>query len=782
MLFLASILTTITTTYAQDKGKDFCLQGTKTETLLQNPEAAAAINKTEQELESFTQKFTKNTQRSSRSNTYVIPVVFHVIHQNGPENISDAQIFDQMRILNLDFNMLNADLVDVVSSFENIIGNPEITFELAQLDPSGNPTTGIDRIYSSETSVGDDGSKLNQWPPAMYLNVWVVDQINGATGAAAYAYLPSTAAQYPGIDGIIINQRYIGSIGTSQTQRQHTLSHEIGHYFNLSHPWGPTNDPGVSSNCNVDDNVNDTPNTIGSFGTCNLSQISCGSLDNVQNIMDYASCDRMFTEGQVNRMHATLNSPVAGRSNLWSVTNLASVGLGDLAEANFTSDDQVIPEFETVTFLDRSQYGPTSINWNFTGANTQASTANSPSISYNSAGSYAVNLDASKNNNTVSKQKNNYIMVVPLIGNNGYVSESFEENGVEFWHPNENNLLVGYGWELDPNNGTSGDACMKMNNYGANSGLAYELESTTFDLSVYSSASFSFNYAYARRSSSDLDRIIVYVSTDYGQTWTSLLTQLGPIIGTGGTESSAYTPANNQWASRSFTIPNTFLQDAVQFKFSFEAGDGNNYYLDDIVINGTFNNVAQLKHPYDGMQNRSATTILNWQPMTCDQYELQYDTDPNFSNPVSITQDFVSLSDGLDSEYEATGLTFSETYYWRVRLVNASNPEQWSEVWSFTVADNGVGIDDASNEQDEFVVYPNPANNLVKIQLSAQKSNQASINIFDVFGKQVLSKTTALTSGKNIIEFDTQDWTSGVYLIVVDSETTTSTKKLVISH
>ena len=214
MLFLASILTTITTTYAQDKGKDFCLQGTKTETLLQNPEAAAAINKTEQELESFTQKFTKNTQRSSRSNTYVIPVVFHVIHQNGPENISDAQIFDQMRILNLDFNMLNADLVDVVSSFENIIGNPEITFELAQLDPSGNPTTGIDRIYSSETSVGDDGSKLNQWPPAMYLNVWVVDQINGATGAAAYAYLPSTAAQYPGIDGIIINQRYIGSIGT----------------------------------------------------------------------------------------------------------------------------------------------------------------------------------------------------------------------------------------------------------------------------------------------------------------------------------------------------------------------------------------------------------------------------------------------------------------------------------------------------------------------------------------------------------------------------------------
>ena len=41
--------------------------------------------------------------------TYVIPVVFHIIHDNGPENISDAQVQDAIRILNDDLNRLNAD-------------------------------------------------------------------------------------------------------------------------------------------------------------------------------------------------------------------------------------------------------------------------------------------------------------------------------------------------------------------------------------------------------------------------------------------------------------------------------------------------------------------------------------------------------------------------------------------------------------------------------------------------------------------------------------------------
>ena len=41
---------------------------------------------------------------------YIIPVVFHVLHVGGPENISDAQIFDEVTILNNDYAKLNADI------------------------------------------------------------------------------------------------------------------------------------------------------------------------------------------------------------------------------------------------------------------------------------------------------------------------------------------------------------------------------------------------------------------------------------------------------------------------------------------------------------------------------------------------------------------------------------------------------------------------------------------------------------------------------------------------
>src|SRR5688572_25755353 len=48
----------------------------------------------------------------------IIPVVVHVIHECGPENISKEQIEDQIRILNEDFRRLNADVVNTPTAFQ----------------------------------------------------------------------------------------------------------------------------------------------------------------------------------------------------------------------------------------------------------------------------------------------------------------------------------------------------------------------------------------------------------------------------------------------------------------------------------------------------------------------------------------------------------------------------------------------------------------------------------------------------------------------------------------
>ena len=217
----------------------------------------------------------------SAEQVYIIPIVFHIIHTNGPENISDAQIIDQVAILNRDFRKLNADTAAIVAPFKELAADTKIEFRLAQVDPNGNCTNGIDRIYSHKTNKANDESKLNPWPRSKYLNVWVVKTME-SVGTAGYAYYPSATHLWymEPIDGIIIKHEFIGSIGTGTltptdtVERSRALTHEIGHWLNLPHTWGSTNEPEVGCG---DDGVNDTPITKGRRSCGNRYDFTCDS-------------------------------------------------------------------------------------------------------------------------------------------------------------------------------------------------------------------------------------------------------------------------------------------------------------------------------------------------------------------------------------------------------------------------------------------------------------------------------------------------------------------------
>ena len=59
----------------------------------------------------------------------------------------------------------------VTAHFKAIEGNPQVEFRLAQIDPNGNCTNGIDRIYTPWTNNATDLSKLNSWDNPKYVNV-----------------------------------------------------------------------------------------------------------------------------------------------------------------------------------------------------------------------------------------------------------------------------------------------------------------------------------------------------------------------------------------------------------------------------------------------------------------------------------------------------------------------------------------------------------------------------------------------------------------------------------
>jgi hypothetical protein len=234
-------------------------------------------------LEEEIKEFLKHADLREDQPEVLIPLVFHILHLKGAENISYAQIVNQVELLNRDFATLNADTASVIPAFQDRIGRSKIRFALATKDKYGNCTNGVDRIETVQTMYGEAFSKLNQWPRNKYLNIWVARRLGDLrteSNAAAYALYPSSTDGFMQLlDGIMSRHTYVGNTGTAAGNDGRTITHEMGHSLNLSHVWGDTNQPGVACG---DDGVQDTPQTFGFSGGCPTN-----------NLANAARCDRM---------------------------------------------------------------------------------------------------------------------------------------------------------------------------------------------------------------------------------------------------------------------------------------------------------------------------------------------------------------------------------------------------------------------------------------------------------------------------------------------------------
>jgi pregnancy-associated plasma protein-A len=146
---------------------------------------------------------------------------------------------------------------------------------------------------------------VDAWPSDAYLNLWVCSLGGGLLG---YAQFPGGPAA---TDGVVILNKAFGTTGTATAPFDlgRTAVHEVGHWLNLRHIWGDTED------CSGTDFVADTPNAQHpNFGKPSFPHISCSngpSGDMFMNYMDYVDDDSMvmFTAGQVARMRTALDGP-----------------------------------------------------------------------------------------------------------------------------------------------------------------------------------------------------------------------------------------------------------------------------------------------------------------------------------------------------------------------------------------------------------------------------------------------------------------------------------------
>ena len=585
---------------------EYCITHKKMNELKANPEFAKQYAKDQQEFENLMLAKKGDNSGTTKATVYTIPVVFHILHNGGNENISRDQVLSALNILNRDYAMLNADTASIQTPFQALKSKVDIKFVLATKAPNGNCFSGITRTQNAITNDGSDGSAQitaivngndvynGNWPGNKYLNIYVCKEIGGAAG---YTMLPASWSASSMQNGIFILDTYTGSIGTSNVGSSRALTHEVGHWLNLDHVWGGNNNPG-SAGCGGSDGVQDTPATQGST-VCNLSANTCSTdnaywgfdqIDNVENYMDYSYCSKMFTIGQVARMRTAITVSSTGRANVISAANLLAVGASTaptLCTAKFSTPRRVICAGEAITFTDESYNLATGWNWTFTGASPASSTQQNPTITYNTPGTYAVQLQATDGTNSNTANIAAYITVLPA-GSALPFYESFEGSmnlSSPKWFVSNTG---GQAWAVTNTAAKTGTNSAKLTNFGETSGQLDELISGPIDLSGITSGTgvtLSFRYAYRKRTSANNEILKVFASDDCGESWDIRRTLTASTMTGGNTATSAWTPTSADWVTNHVTnITSSYWTDNFRCKFQLTAGGGNNLYIDDINI------------------------------------------------------------------------------------------------------------------------------------------------------------------------------------------------------
>jgi hypothetical protein len=241
-----------------------------------------------------------------------IAVVVHVVERKGGPSVSKRQVESQIAVLNRDLRARGPDRKQVPAVWQGLVADARIEFALATRDPEGRPSDGITRTRTSRASFGTGDSVKSSktggadaWPSDRYLNLWVCTLSDGLLG---YAQFPGGPRR---TDGVVVNASAFGTSGAARAPFDggRTAVHEVGHWLNLRHIWGDTED------CSGSDGVADTPNAAGpNYGKPAFPQVSCTNGPNgdmFMNYMDYVDDAAMllFTPQQVGRMHAALQGP-----------------------------------------------------------------------------------------------------------------------------------------------------------------------------------------------------------------------------------------------------------------------------------------------------------------------------------------------------------------------------------------------------------------------------------------------------------------------------------------
>jgi hypothetical protein len=578
---------------------------------------------------------------STQSANYTIPVVVHIVLPD-PTFISDLQVQSQIDVLNEDYAGLNADSTRIPEAFKPLFGKSNLKFCLAKIDPSGDGTDGIERTVSdvfSEPGLNDPvkftcAGGSDAWDPTRYLNIWVCQMPDGFLGYSFFGSDP--IPDIPLIErGFVTGFKTFGRGGTAKAPYNlgRTCTHEIGHFFDLDHIWGPNNCESGSQSCEDDDGVDDTPLQL----QCNFGSPAEDAVIADEctpdapgtmwmNYMNYVDDKAMvmYTPGQYNRMEATIQgipwiqqlsqSTACNTSPLLS-RNVRFEAFGKTKFTNCNTGKKyiyycselfaptvVIKNVGTDTVKSLSLYArfgnqtPVLTQWSgsIPPFKSKEIVLNSMNLAPGNNADFKVytfNPNGSPDQKPVNDTGRIDGVIYPVV--TIPYSEGFEQIGFppDLWqlsNPNGDRT-----WERTTNASKSGNASMFFNNYESNQNKRSDwIFSPVLTVQGKDSVFVSFQVAAAMFNKPSFnnatDTLEVVMTTDCGMTFKSIYKKWGlQLVTTGdvGVDSS-YVPLPSQWRRDSVFLGYYDNSTPVNLQFAFRniTNYENNIYLDDIQV------------------------------------------------------------------------------------------------------------------------------------------------------------------------------------------------------
>lgn len=664
---------------------------------------------TEEQL-AFMNKNIRDKSATRWANDWVkIPVKLHVVRQdNGTGGLTESELLSAIQTVNSFYKNANIELVPIAEI--NYIDNSKF-YDYNTAD-------------EGKLAVGNDVNRV--------INVYFLNSIvsSGGSSLCGYTFFP------PSADRIFM--------ANGCTTSGNTFAHEFGHYFTLYHTHGKTNtgttDEYVNgSNCTTaGDNLCDTPadpNLSGKVTNCAYAGSDRDANGDpyspqVSNIMSYApgNCRKNFTPQQYARIREGFDK---GRYYL----NYQVEGF----QARFVSSATEVCIGSSVEFSSQSA-GAKSYKWEFEGGTPSTSTSVEPTITYPSSGTFNVKLtvsDGSGNSDQIIR--NDWINVIDPLENafTSAFQDPLNDQQFEFWtryNPDQSRTFIHT--EESPSGGVD-DYSVLMENYRYDANYFPQedgLISNFFDTRGASSFTISFDYAYTYQSTLGLnkaDTLKIGYKVGCSNEFKFMWAKGGAELSTRAPLNEYFTPTEGDWNNKTVTIPRTAdMTEGVQFVLMNVSGNGNNLYLDNILIEPNYQ-----VNPPEALKISQYTTspaevTLRWSDKSANESQFVVER-------AKGDGDFVEYAvvEANKTFYKDLNIAFGYQYRYRVYAVGREGFR--SPASNEVVTEEFITSIGKEEFLDNISLYPNPFENEVNLKIEGEKFGQVEVLISNIMGQQV---------------------------------------------